>query len=110
MPIQKLLNRCFLLLAFIAEKRFQIARSESFQGQLLLFKVRHDNFTHVISISAVSFGRKAHYTFPKPAGEILRYRKVADLLHRFRVELLLCLTQQGFSPLFVSLDGKASAD
>ena len=30
------------------------------------------------------------------------HRQVTDLLHRFRVELLLCLTQKGFRPLFVS--------
>ena len=30
------------------------------------------------------------------------HRQVTDLLHHFRVELLLCLTQKGFRPLFVS--------
>ena len=38
------------------------------------------------------------------------YREVADLLHRFRGELLLRLVQQGFGPLLVSLYGKSSAD
>ena len=38
------------------------------------------------------------------------YREVADLLHRFRGELLLRLAQQGFGPLLVSLYGKSSAD
>ena len=51
------------MLAFVAEKCFQIARSESFQGQLLLFKVWQDDFAHIIGISAIGFGRKAHHTF-----------------------------------------------